>query len=132
MLNIYYRLMNILTINIMTNNRNDSLLSNTLNYYKCCRIQDEILFDSANERDYFILFPHCNKLIQENEMNKDRWNYIITCADIFKSIIFYTRLILILDLILHFFILFANLFYIVEENDQCHLLTTDKSNYKIK
>jgi hypothetical protein len=125
MLNIYYRLMNILTINIMTNNRNDSLLSDTLKYYKCCRIQDEILFDSVDERDYFTLFPHCEKIIRDNESNKDQWNYIITCAEIFKSIVFYTRLYFIVDLILSFIIMFANLFYICEENDQCFQARTD-------
>jgi len=127
--NIYYRIMNLLTINIMTNNRNESLLSNTLNYYQCCRIQEEILFDSVNERDYFILFPYCQKIIIENERRKDHWNNIIPCEPIFRSIIFYIRGFFILDFLLNFILMIQTLFHICIEKDRCTLSIT---NYKIK
>ncbi|CAF1531796.1 unnamed protein product [Rotaria sp. Silwood1] len=136
--NIYYRIMNLLTINIMNNDRNISLLSNTLNHYKCCRIQEEILFDSVNERDYFILFPTCKNIIEENEMKKQQWNIIKTCAPIFRSIIFSIRFFLILDLLLLSIIMIISLIYIWDETDEwidnnhSKLLITDNINYKVK
>ncbi len=136
--NIYYHIMNLLTINIMTNDRNESLLSNTLNYYQCCRIQEDILFDSVNERDYFILFSNCEKLIIENEIQKDHWNNIKTCGSIFRSIIFYVRLFFILDFILNFILMIQSLVYILEENyqwiddNQYTISRTNNINYKKK
>lgn len=138
MFNVYYRVINLLTLNIMNNDRNNSLLSITFNYYKCCRIQEEILFDSVNERDYFMLFPHCEKIIIENEMKTDHWNNIITCGSIFRSIIFYIRFILILDFILNLIIMNISVIHIYEESDewiddnQSTLRITDNINYKVK
>ncbi|CAF3505876.1 unnamed protein product [Adineta steineri] len=138
MFNINYRTMNLFTINMMNNDRHQSLLSNTLRYHKCCRIQEEILFDSQNEREYFRLFPHCQKSIEENEKLKDHWDNITTCGTLFKSIVFYTRFILIIDLILNFSIMTVSLIHIWEETDewvndnQCTLTITDNINYKAK
>ncbi|CAF0966765.1 unnamed protein product [Rotaria magnacalcarata] len=122
----------------MNNDRTESLLSDTLNYYKCCRIQEDILFDSVNERDYFILFPTCQKVIEENEMNKAQWNTIRSCAPIFRSVIFSIQILLILDLILATFIMIASLIHIWEETDEWihendyRLTITDNINYKMK
>jgi len=134
--NIYYRIMNLVTINIMTSDRNLSLLSNTLNYYQCCRIQEEILFDSVNERNYFLLFPYCEKTIVENEMRQDLWDNITTCGSLFRSIIFYIRIIFLLDLILNIILMIQCVIYIWDEidgewieNNQCPI---SKTNYKIQ
>ncbi|CAM4879752.1 unnamed protein product [Rotaria socialis] len=136
--NLYYRIMNLLIINIMNNDRTESLLSDTLNYYRCCRVQEDILFDSVNERDYFIIFSACQKVIEENEMNKDQWNTIRSCAPIFRSVIFSIQILLILDLILALLIMIASLIHIWEEigqwiNENDYRLTTiDNINYKMK
>jgi hypothetical protein len=139
MRDVYYRIMNLLTLNIMNNDRNRSLLSITFNYYQCCRIQEEILFDSENEREYFRLFPYCEKSIEENEMNHDQWDNITTCGSIFRSVIFSIRCILILDFILHVIITIVSLIRIWKEktdewidDNQCILTITDYINYKIK
>jgi len=122
----------------MTSNRNGNLLANTLNYYQCCRMQEEILFDSVNERDYFILFPYCQKVIIENEMKKDEWSNITTCGTLFKSIIFYVRLFFLFDFLLNLIFLIQSLIYIWEDNDQWveddqyTLSITDNINYKLK
>lgn len=138
MFNLYYRVMNLLTINIMNGDRNESLLSNTLNFYKCCRIQEDIVFDSVNERDYFILFPTCKTVIEENESNVEKWINIKTCGPILKSIIFSTRLVLILDLIMGFIIMISSLIHIWEESDEW-IIENDSTlsisyniNYKVK
>jgi len=111
----------------MTNDRNESLLSNTLNYYQCCRIQEDILFDSVNERDYFILFPYCEKLIIENEIEKNHWNNIKTCGSIFRLIIFSIRFFFILDFLLSFILMIQILIYIFEEKYQ----SVDDNQYTI-
>jgi len=125
--NIYYDIINLLTINIMINDRNESLLSNTLNYYQCCRIQEDILFDSVNERDYFILFPYCEKLIIENEIEKNHWNNIKTCGSIFRLIIFSIRFFFILDFLLSFILMIQILIYAFEEKYQ----SVDDNQYTI-
>lgn len=132
--NVYYHLMNLLVINIMTNDRNESLLSQTLNHYQCCRIQENILFDSVNERDYFLLFPYCEKVILEYEMKKDSWDHITTCGTIFRSITFYIRTFFLIDFILNFFLFIRNLIYLWNNNDddQCLLSIPKNINYKIK
>ncbi len=138
MRDVYYRVMNLLTLNIMNNDRNRSLLSLTFNYYQCCRIQEEILFDSENERQYFRLFPYCEKSIEENEMKHDQWDNITTCGSIFRSLIFSIRFILILDFILNLIIMILILIHIWKEtheridDNQCMLTITDNINYKIK
>jgi hypothetical protein len=130
--------MDLLTIDIMTNNHSEGLLSITLNYYQCCRMQEEILFDSVNERDYFLLFPYCEKMILENELNQDHWDNINTCGTIFKSIIFYIRLFFILAFLLNFIQTIQSVIYISEENDewigenQCIAFKTNHIGYKIK
>lgn len=136
MLNIYYRIMNLVTINIMTSDRNVSLLSQTLNYYQCCRIQEEILFDSVNERDYFLLFPYCEKTIVENEKRQDLWDNIVTCGSVFRSIIFYIRLVFLLDIILNIILTIQCVIYIWDEIDSEWIVDNQRllsmTNYKIK
>jgi hypothetical protein len=128
--------MNLVTINIMANDRNMSLLSTTLNYYKCCRIQEEILFDSTNERDYFLLFPYCEKTIVENEFRKDLWDNITTCGSLFRTIIFYIRFVFIFDSILNLILMIRCVIYVWEEIEQDWFENTQrpiiKTNYKIK
>lgn len=85
---------------MMTNDRDANLLAQTLIHYKCCRIQEEILFDSENERDYFLLFPFCQQVIIENETNQDNWDHITTCGSLFKRIIFFVRFFLFIDFLL--------------------------------
>jgi hypothetical protein len=133
MCHIYYRIMNLLTLDLMTNDRNESLLSKTFVYYKCCRIQEDILFDSVNERDYFSSFPHCQKSIEENQ-----WNHIKTCGPIFRSIILNIRIAFSIDLIFNIILSIISLIYILEETDEwidnnrSTLLITNNTNYKIK
>jgi hypothetical protein len=133
MFHVYYRIMNLVTINIMISDRNISLLSHTLNYYRCCRIQEEILFDSVNERNYFLFFPYCQKTIVENEIRQDLWDNITTCGLLFRSIIFYIRLVFIFDLILNIILMIQCVIYIWKEingeNNQCPMTRT---NYKLK
>jgi hypothetical protein len=115
---VYYRAMNLVTLNIMQNDRYRSLLSTTLNHYKCCRIQEEILFDSVNEREYFLAFPHCETTIVQNERKRDHWDHITTCGAIFRSVILYHRLVLLLDLLLHLLIVVFSLKWIWQETDE--------------
>lgn len=129
--NIYFNLMNLHTINIMINDRNESLLSQTLNHYQCCRIQDDILFDSVNERDYFLAFPYCEKVILEYEIQKEHWNNIKACGPIFRSIIFYIRTFFIIDFLFDFFLLIQNIIYILDEEDRRLLSLPKHINHKI-
>ena len=115
--NVYQRIMNLVTINIMTNDRSESLLSTTLIHYQCCRIQQEILYDSVNERDYFLLFPFCQNVIVENEIRRDLWDHITTCGSLFRSIVFYIRLVFLVDLFLNVLLLIFWLFHL-DEFDQ--------------
>ncbi|UJR31744.1 hypothetical protein I4U23_019222 [Adineta vaga] len=136
--NIYYYIMNLLTLNIMQNDRNQSLLSISLNYYQCCRMQEEILFDSVNEREYFLAFSYCEKTIEENEMKKDQWDHITTCGTIFRSIIFYTRLFFIFDFLFNLFIVFQYFKHIWTnmnesiENNQHEMIINENFNNKLK
>lgn len=114
MWNVYYRIIDLITINIMTNDRSESLLSTTFIHYQCCRIQEEILYDSVNERDYFLWFPFCQNAIVENEMRKDLWDNITTCAALFRSIVFYIRLVFLVDLLMNIFLLMFWLFHLDE------------------
>lgn len=133
---IYYSIMNLLTINIMTNDRNQNLLSQTLIHYKCCRIQEEILFDSENERDYFLLFPFCQQVIIENEKNQDHWDNITTCGSLFKRIIFYVRLFLLIDFLLLFIHMIKILIFVWNFHEQVnsnnHSIMTYQTNNKRK
>lgn len=134
MMKISYQIANLLTLNIMNNDRNESLLAQTLNYYQCCRVHEDILFDSEDERDYFLLFPSCKSIIEENQMSKDRWNNIKTCGSIFQSIIFTLRFMLILDMLLIFILMFTSLVNIWEEIDKWFYNNqrTMNINYKTK
>ena len=128
MWNIHYRIMNLVTINIMTNDRSQSHLSTTLIHYQCCRIQEEILYDSVNERDYFLRFPFCQNAIVENEMRKDLWDNITTCSLLFQSIIFYIRIAFVFDLFMNISLLILWLFHLDEDQ---HSEWTDQNSSSI-
>ena len=56
---ISYRITNLVTLNLMTNDHEENWLAQTLVHYRCCRIHRDFLFDSENERDYFLQFDFC-------------------------------------------------------------------------
>lgn len=135
MWNIHYRIMNLVTINIMTNDRSRSYLANTLIHYHCCRIQEEILYDSVNERDYFLLFPFCQNAIVENETRKDLWENITTCSSLFQMIIFYIRIAFIFDLFMNIALLVLWLFHLDDDQYSERIDSISlpfRSNEKIK
>lgn len=88
-----YRLMNLLTISVMNNDRTQSSLSNSLEFYRCCRIRDDPPFDSVNERDFFLGFVHCRT-------SSDDWRELRSCEKLFLLMRILTGLIFLLDVFL--------------------------------
>ena len=129
---IYYRVMNLLTLNIMTNDRNESLLSTTLNYYQCCRVRDDLLFDSVNERDYFLQFAFCQQSIREYQHRQDQWSAITNCHSLFRSIRYSMRLVCLIDLVLLIIATVVTIDYHWDETDEQELTPTIKTHRNMK
>ena len=115
---ISYRIMNLLTINIMINDQDQTWLSDTLNFYRCCRVRDEPIFDSVDERDYFLQFSYC-------QTKEDRWSSLRSCVDLFQLIRLYTRSILLIDIVLLIAICFMTFNVKRKQNDSFVYLTVD-------
>ena len=114
---VSYRLRDLFTLNMMATDRNASLLSTALNYYQCCRMQDEILFDSVDEREYFRRFPFCAQTIDEHESQPSHWARIKTCGPLLRVLVWTVRFVALVDLVLYMLIILVTFLCPSRTND---------------
>ena len=101
---VSYRLRDLFTLSIMASDRNASLLSTALNYHQCCRIQEAVLFDSVDEREYFRHFPFCAQPIDEYQNQPNHWDQIKTCAPLLRAVLWTVRFACLVDFVLYIWI----------------------------